>query len=413
MSRPIDPLTPAEMAAAAGPPSPGAEPQQSFGGAPQQQPGQGAPQQQLPDVDHSYYSPPGSELGQQFQPATQSPPQQFSSSPQGYPQSAPMPAPPAPEQTGPAMYNSPQDFTQQQAPQPQRPEWMTDDLVYYAQTFGVNETDLARFGDAHTAQQNLDYWAVQQTPASQYQPQQVPVQPFDPQSPPQDMQQQQQAEPIPENEPFAGFGKDGAYDAEYWDERYDKEAAPEILSLAQQVGNHNQGFDKLRSDLEALAEYVQYTAQQQQDEHLHGLFDQMDEELFGRRYDDDGNYKMLDAQTLANRDKVKATMGAVMQTLSSQNQNPFDYPVTAIIQRSIPIALRDQLEQRQLRQRQASLATHSQQRRPVGHSAGQVLHQQGPAYTPQQQEMTAGDIANMPAISKWWNDMQQQNGNVA
>lgn len=408
MSKPLDPLTPSEIAAASGPPttaSPTGPPSSSpvpLGGDPQAQP---APGQDMPNVDHSYYSPPGSELSRQFSPASGPQagyPDQSSS--QGYTQQ-PVPNPP-PEPAGPVTYDSPMDFQMAQQ-STSRPDWMDDNLVEYAKTFNLGEADVARFGDRETAMANLDNWSRMYTPQQQAPPQ--PNAYYN--QPPEFAPTGDQQETPPENEPIAGFTPEGLADMEYWKEIYSEESAPEILGLVQHVSQQAEANNKLQQDVEALAGYLNYTAQQQQEEHINSIFDQMDEELFGRRFDEQGRFKNLEPSAQQNRVRVMEAMVPVMQTMEQQGIDVRTSPMTAIIQRAMPIGIGDVLQQRQMQQRQQALATHSQQRRPVGHSAGQVM-QQGAGPT-QQQQLSVGDIANMPDIRSWWENTQQTNGNLA
>jgi hypothetical protein len=369
----LDPLTPTEIAIAAGnePGSDDAPPAKTT-------PAPGELPDELKNADDGYYAPPGDELGKKYD-------QQASQ-----PEATPITDEPAPKDPEDALLG---------------PEWLTPELAADAGTFGLSPGDIAGLGSSEQVEAHLRLLNV--TSANQYRQQQQQQQlPADP--PPQQQVPPADAQPARST---AGFNADGTADMEYWKNEYDEDSP--VLGL---VGALNTQVSTLNSQrtqnvelsnkVDSMMEFMQKSYQVQQENDFMDILDRQEPELFGISKDKSGNTLRLDDNYASNRQKVWNAAEEVQAVMRSQGFEPTSANREAIVRRAIQISMGDELANREMSKRQASLQQHSSRRRPVA-GATQTVSEQAPT------AMSAEQIANDPAISAFWTKTQQENGTVA
>jgi len=269
-------------------------------------------------------------------------------------------------------------------PEPEKsaaPEWITDDVLTLAASYGMSAEDLADFQDASEFTRAGRLFDRALTSRHKVAEAQEPVAP----KPPAGKDETGKISPAEKVE----------LDPEKWAaDGYDENT----VTLVKYAKGLRGDLDAVRAQAEQFMAFQQKLEQQRLYDAFDQVVDGLDPKLYGRFLDPTGP-KLTQAQS-DNRVKLWKQAGelqAVLKAASPDKENP---PMPVLVQRAHQMAFAEELRKQDRERLREQIAAQAQRRRPVPVRPKPVAD--GRKGKDQSDEDPAKVIANHPEVVKFW-----------
>jgi hypothetical protein len=277
-------------------------------------------------------------------------------------------------------------------------DWIDDEVRSLQGAYGLSEEDLKEFNGGEDFRKALSFYDKQLVKRSAKAD-------TKPDTKPEAAQNKAETQPANKTE-----SKPDEFDLD--PEQYKKAGYDEETVRVVRVAK------ELREQVKALTAKTESLSKRTEDEdrhravfEFHDHVDRMDESLYGRSADDDGNYKDLSPEQDANRRKLheglKTIVAAIERDAREAGVEP-KYPTFAsLLKRAENFALGEELRKKTVERVRQDASNQSKQIRQVN---------RGKPVTPvtkktvSREESEVSEIANDPKVRAFWDKATQENG---
>jgi hypothetical protein len=285
--------------------------------------------------------------------------------------------------------------------------WISQEILSYAGTYGLNEEDVRAFGshaELEKVTRSLDKYAKRlfapvedQLPSQGQQAAHLPPQEPGPQG------SQAAAAPVPDRPGF----KNGQIDIDYFKENY--EADDPVLAVVEHANLVQQRLGDVANENKAIIDYLTKQEQTNQANAFHATVDAYNPEFFGKQFDDHGQpITNMDAEHLKRRTEILShAVNTIMPMVNRQIQlGQIDrmptYP--EVIHRAARAVYGADLDRLESQKKAEALKAQSLKKRPVANGSNGYR----PRIVPERATDPRTELLNDPELRDMWSTMKKE-----
>jgi hypothetical protein len=287
--------------------------------------------------------------------------------------------------------------------------WISQEILSYASTYGLNEDDLRAFGshaELERVTRSLDKYAKklfapanteQQPPSQGQQAAYLPPQEPGPQG------SQAAAAPVQDRPGF----KNGQIDLDYFKENY--ESDDPVLAVVEHANLVQQRLGDVANENQAIIDYLTKQEQTNQANAFHATVDAYNPEFFGKQFDDHGQpVTNMDVEYVKRRTEILShAVNTIMPMVNRQIQlGQIDrmptYP--EVIHRAARAVYGADLDRLESKKRAEALKAQSLKKRPVANGSNGYR----PRIVPERVTDPRTELLNDPELRDMWSAMKKE-----